>query len=125
MAVPARFVLDAEQCAGAGLPAHVSEFRLGQTVDHIRHLGHFVEGRPENRRALDAVGFIWDSVQYRFEAVVLPALEWYHAAHRDSMDVPARFVLDEEQCADAGLPAHVRELRLGHTVQNTQLCDTC
>ena len=60
MDVPHKFEMDAEQCAGAGLPAHVRELRLGQTVHGIRSNGHFAEGRPENRRTLDALGFVWN-----------------------------------------------------------------
>ena len=36
MEVPYGLVLDEAQCHKAGMPTHVKEFRLGETVSHIR-----------------------------------------------------------------------------------------
>ena len=76
----------------------------------------FRSPRTENRAKLDALGFIWDAVLYRFEEVVVPALVWFKAKHCGSMEVAKDCVLGEEQCREAGLPAHVGEMRLGQTV---------
>ena len=34
------------------------------------------------------------------------------------MEVPKELVLDEAQCREAGLPGHIKEFRLGSTVNN-------
>ena len=112
------YVMGAAECRAAGLPAHVSEFRLGQTVATIRSHKHFVSGRPGNRARLDEVGFVWESAQHTFDTVVVPALEWYGREHDGGMEVPARYLMGAAECRAAGLPAHVCELRLGPTVGN-------
>ena len=51
MEVPDKFVLDEVQCREAGLPDHVTEFRLGRTVNSIRHQGPFVQTADLGRAA--------------------------------------------------------------------------
>ena len=46
-----KLVLDEAQCRKAGLPEHATEFRLGQTVDNIRHQGQFVQTEETSRKA--------------------------------------------------------------------------
>ena len=98
------------------MPKHVKEFRLGQTVDNIRSQGTFVH-IAARRTKLDSIGFIWDHDQRRFDHHVVPALQWLKASE-GHMEVPTKLVLDEVQCREAGLPAHVKEFRLGGTVDN-------
>ena len=120
MDVPALFMMDAEDCAAAGLPEHVKHFRLGHTVKRIRDQGAHVSGRPDNWRVLDDMGFLWGeaiAAQHRFDTVVVPAVGWFKRANKGSMDVPAHFVMDAADCAAAGLPEHVNQFRLGYTVK--------
>ena len=56
MDVPNQYVMGAAECRAAGLPAHVSELRLGQTVGSIRSQDNYVSGRPENRARLEEMG---------------------------------------------------------------------
>merc|ERR1712166_1656835 len=71
MDLPQELVLDGTQCAEAGMPEHVTEFRLGQTVNNIRHHDHFVH-TAARRTQLDSIGFIWDHDQHHFDHHVLP-----------------------------------------------------
>ena len=131
MEVPGKFVLDEVQCREAGLPEHVTEFRLGRTVDNIRARSSFVKSEEPSRQAqyaankktLDSSNFIWDHKQHRFDFYIKPAVSWFKASE-GHMEVPARLVLDEAQCCNAGLPEHVKEFRLGGTVNNTRAAAT-
>ena len=49
--VPTKLVLDEAQCRKGGLPEHVTEFRLGQTVHNIRYRGDFVQTPDPSREA--------------------------------------------------------------------------
>jgi hypothetical protein len=120
MDVPRAFVLGEEACRAAGLPSHVTEYRLGQTVRDVRSKKVFVVGGPENEAALDAIGFVCDSAQHRFDTIYVPALRWYAAENCGDMDVPRAFVLGEEACRAAGLPSHVTEYRLGQMVRDVR-----
>jgi hypothetical protein len=120
MDVPQDLLLGEGACRAVELPPHVTEFRLGQTVSVVRSHKRFVDGRPENEAALDAIGFVWDSSQHRFDAILMPALRWYAAEHRGNMDVRQEFVLGEEACRAAKLPPHVTEYRLGQTVRDVR-----
>ena len=116
MEVPKELVLDETQCTEAGMPTHIKEFRLGQTVNNICGSGHFVHVAAR-RTQLDNIGFIWDHNQHQFDHHVLPALQWFKATE-GHMEVPKELVLDEAQCGEAGLPEHVKEFRLGQTVRD-------
>merc|ERR1712166_1594671 len=120
MQVPAKLVLDEAQCAEAGMPKHVTEFRLGQTVNNIRASGHFVQTEDPSREAqcaankakLDSTNFIWDHKQHRFDCYIKPAVSWFKALEGHAK-VPSKLVLDEAQCREAGLPEHATKFRLG------------
>merc|ERR1719272_1359463 len=116
MEVPHELVLDKAQCAEAGMPEHIKEFRLGITVNSIRSRGDYVHVAAR-RTHLDSIGFIWDHDQHQFDHHVLPALQWFKATE-GHMEVPKKLVLDEAQCRKAGMPEHVKEFRLGFTVSN-------
>ena len=125
MGIPAKLVLDEAQCREAGLPEHVKEFRLGQTVRTIRSQGIFVQSEDPRRQAqytankemLDSTNFIWDHKQHRFDRYIKPAMSWFKALEGHAM-VPQKLVMDEMQCRNARLPEHVKEFRLGGTVNN-------
>ena len=125
MEVPARLVLDEVQCREAGLPEHIKEFRLGNTVHNIRSHGIFVQTEDPSREAryavnketLDSTNFIWDASQHRFNCYIKPAVSWFKALEGHAK-VPQKLVLDEMQCRNAGLPEHVKEFRLGQTVRD-------
>ena len=116
MDLPQKLVLDERQCAEAGMPEHVTEFRLGDTVNNIRSRGDYVH-IAARRTQLDSIGFIWDAYQHQFDHHVLPALQWFKASE-GHMEVTQEFVLDKAQCREAGLPEHVTEFRLGQTVSD-------
>ena len=59
MEVPLKLVLDEAQCREAGLPEHVTEFRLGSTDDGIRHRGDFVQIENPRREAQHAANKHW------------------------------------------------------------------
>ena len=125
MDVPLKLVMDKQQCSEAGLPTHITEFRLGETVDNIRTRGDFVQAPDQNHEYAahkaqasnhpGGTNFIWDFHQHRFDSYVKPALRWFKASEGHT-EVPIQFVLDEAQCQEAGLPQHVTEFCLGHTV---------
>jgi hypothetical protein len=123
--VPTKLVLDEAQCREAGLPEHVTEFRFGQTVNHIRNRGDFVQTEDPSRQAqyaankekVDSTNFIWDHYQHRFDRYIKPAVSWFKASEGHTK-VPTKLVLDEAQCRKAGLPEHATEFRLGQTVSN-------
>jgi len=125
MEVPEKLVLDEAQCREARLPEHVTEFRLGQTVNDIRHKGDFVQTEDPSRQAqyaantekLDSTNFIWDALQHRFDSYIKPAVSWFKVSEGHAK-VPQKLVLDEAQCCEAGLPEHIKEFRLGQTVKN-------
>ena len=69
MDVPKEFVMSEDDCREAGLPVHVGEYRLGQTVNSIRSSGTFVGDQSEhgrqNRVKLDEMRFAWFSARGR------------------------------------------------------------
>ena len=56
MNVPLLYVMFETECRAAGLPAHVSEYRVGRAMDRIRFRGNFVSERPGNRARLEEMG---------------------------------------------------------------------
>ena len=44
-------------------------------------------------------------------------MQWFQATE-GHMEVPAKLMLDEAQCAEVGLPEHVKEFRLRSTVHD-------
>jgi hypothetical protein len=67
MDVPGEFVMSANDCRQAGLPAHVAEVLLGSTVNNIRSQGTFVGDQtkhgPQNTAKLDEMQFAWFSAR--------------------------------------------------------------
>jgi hypothetical protein len=61
--VPKQLVLDEMQCRNAGLPEHVTEFRFGGTVSHIRNRGDFVQTQDLNRQSQCAANKGWLEAQ--------------------------------------------------------------
>ena len=68
--------------------------KLGYRVNHIRHREDFVKDHPERRAELDAIGFVWDDLERRWEEV-LAALQAYQQVHGD-LQVPKAFVVPSE-----------------------------
>ena len=56
--------------------------KLGHRVDKIRTSKHFVKHHPERRAELDALGFVWDDLERRWEEVHA-ALLAYQEVHGD------------------------------------------
>jgi hypothetical protein len=81
-----------------------------QTEDPSRQVQY-----AANKESLDSTNFIWDHNQHRFDSYIKPAVGWFKAS-KGHAKVPTKLVLDKAQCREAGLPKHVKEFRLGSTV---------
>ena len=68
--------------------------QLGIRVNNIRGKEDYVKHHPERRAELDAMGFVWDDLERRWEEV-LAALLAYQEVHGD-LEVPYRFVVPSE-----------------------------
>ena len=116
--VPNAYKVTAEHLAAADLSSTDCKvgFGLGISLQQIETKGtHDMEARTDRQAALDAIDCDWAG-ERRFERIVM-ALHWFQAIE-GHMEVPARLVLDEAQCAKAGMPEHVKEFRLGQTVNH-------
>jgi hypothetical protein len=69
--------------------------KLGHRVNDIRHHGNHVKHHPERRAELDALGFVWDDLERRWEEVYA-ALLAYQEVHGD-LKVPQAFVVPSEE----------------------------
>ena len=78
----------------------------------IRSSEHFVKEHPERRATLDAMGFVWDEFERRWE-LVRDALAVYKELH-DDLQVPKTFVVPSA----APWPAEAWGLKLGHRVSD-------
>ena len=58
--VPRPFVLGPEENREAGMPSHLSGFKLGAAVNSIRTHRDYTEGSPQRREELETMGFVWD-----------------------------------------------------------------
>jgi hypothetical protein len=67
---------------------------LGQRVNNIRSREDFVKDRPEWRAELDALGFVWDDLERRWEEVRAVLLV-YKEVHGD-LEVTRAFVVPSE-----------------------------
>ena len=105
--VPYRFVVPSE----APWPAEVWGLKLGSRVSNIRSQEIFVKEHPERRAELDAMGFVWDGLERRWE-LVRDALGVYKELHGD-LEVPYLFVVPSA----ATWPAEAWGLKLGSRVQ--------
>jgi hypothetical protein len=88
--VPRRFVVPSE----APWPAEAWGMQLGQRVNNIRSYEIYVKHHPERRAELDALGFVWDEFERRWEEVHA-ALLAYQEVHGD-LEVPRAFVVPSE-----------------------------
>jgi hypothetical protein len=68
--------------------------KLGARVSKIRHQEHYVKDHPERRAELDALGFVWDDLERRWEEEHV-ALLAYHEMHGD-LQMPRAFVVPSE-----------------------------
>ena len=97
----------AEHLAAANLTSSGCKigFGLGNNLQQIATNGaHGMEARTDRQAALDATDCDWDE-ERSFERIVM-ALQWFQVSECH-MDLPPNFVLDETQCAEAGMPEHV------------------
>ena len=107
LAVPKSFVVPSEapwhkMCWG---------MKLGHTVLSIRAQECFVKDRPERRKLLDRIGFVWDEREHRWTEEVQPALLAYREEFGD-LRVPYRFVVPSK----GPWPEACWGMRLGVTV---------
>jgi hypothetical protein len=86
--------------------------QLGSRVSTIRSEEIFVKDHPERRAALDALGFVWDDLERRWEEVHA-ALLAYKEVHGD-LEVPQAFVVPSE----APWPEEVWGMKLGSRVSD-------
>eukprot|EP00937_MAST-01D_sp_MAST-1D-sp2_P002301 g2301.t1 len=104
--VPIAFVVPAE----APWPEQVWGMRLGKRVHIIRACNTYVERRPERRRQLDELGFVWGEHHRRWTESCA-ALKVYGEICGD-LKVPAHFVVPSE----APWPAQHWGMPLGERV---------
>jgi hypothetical protein len=88
--VPQQFVVPSE----APWPAEDRGRSLGEKVVNMRARGDLVKNHPERRAELDALGFVWDDHERRWEEV-RAALLAYQEVHGD-LQVPTAFVVPSE-----------------------------
>ena len=118
--VPDGYKVTTEHLAAADLTSSDCRigFRLGKSLRQIETRGaHDVWARHDRQAALDAIGCDWTG-ERRFQRIVM-ALHWFKA-NEGHMEVVPPCLLDEEQCREAGMPMHVKEFRLGKTVDSIQ-----
>ena len=75
-------------------PQEAWGMKLGERVHNIRSREDFVKHHPERRAELDALGFVWDEFERRWEEV-RAALLAYQEVHGD-LEVPNDFVVPLE-----------------------------
>ena len=75
-------------------PEEAWGMKFGRRVDSIRSKDSHVKGHPERRAELDALGFVWDEHERRWEEV-RAALRAYQEVHGD-VEVPQAFVVPSE-----------------------------
>ena len=88
--VPKRFVVPSE----VPWPEDAWGMKLGGRVHDIRSHEQYVKRHPERRAELDALGFVWDDLERRWEEVHATLLA-YKEVHGD-LEVPKRFVVPSE-----------------------------
>jgi hypothetical protein len=102
-------------------PEHLWGMRLGETVNRIRSLDHYMHGDPERRQWLDSIGFEWDELNRQWESAQ-EALDTYWQEHGD-LEVARTFVVPpcspwSEKLWGLALGNTVRSLRLNGTFAN-------
>merc|ERR1712166_1276108 len=116
--VPNNYKVTAEHLAAADLSSSDCKigFGPGKSLLQIETKGAYdIEARTDRQALLDAIDCDWTGEQ-RFERIVM-ALQWFKASE-GHMEVPPPCLLDESQCREAGMPVHVKEFRLGKTVDS-------
>ena len=93
-------------------PEEAWGMNLGVRVNQIRSQEHYVKDHPERRAELDALGFVWDEFERRWEEV-RAALLAYQEVHGD-LEVPYAFVVPSE----APWPEEAWGMKLGYRVNN-------
>ena len=88
--VPQRFVVPSE----APWAEEAWGLKLGSRVDTIRNSEHYVKHHPERRAELDALGFVWDDLERRWEEVHAALLAYQEV--NGALEVPPRFVRASE-----------------------------
>jgi hypothetical protein len=101
--VPQAFVVPSD----APWPEEVWGMKLGSRVSGIRSADEHVKHHPERRVELDALGFVWDDLERRWEEV-RAALFVYKEVH-DDLQVPMAFVVPSE----APWPEEAWRMKLG------------
>ena len=86
--------------------------QLGSRVSMIRSYEQHVKDHPERRAELDAMGFVWDDYERRWEEV-RAALLAYQEVHGD-LEVTRAFVVPSE----APWAEEAWGMQLGHRVKN-------
>ncbi|OQR86676.1 hypothetical protein ACHHYP_10271 [Achlya hypogyna] len=110
--VPRQFVVPVHD----GWPRQVWHLRLGDIVAALRH--HHARLPPAKKRALDALGFVWDYLEAEWARKLL-ALRTFKTLYGHT-DVPHSFVVPED---DLEWPQEVWELELGCAVANLRTDD--
>ena len=85
---------------------------LGSRVDTIRNHEIYVKHHPERRAELDALGFVWDDLERRWEEVYA-ALLAYQEVH-GNLEVTRAFVVPSE----APWPEEAWGMKFGYRVNN-------
>jgi hypothetical protein len=106
--VPQPFVVPSE----VPWPEEAWGMKLGSRVDHIRHREDYLKHHPERRAELDALGFVWDEFERRWEEV-RAALLAYEEVH-GNLEVTRTFVVPSE----APWPEEAWGMKLGCRVSH-------
>ncbi|RLN37092.1 hypothetical protein BBJ28_00007948 [Nothophytophthora sp. Chile5] len=94
-------------------------YSLGIAVKRLRQIQRHskIKLSDELVGALDALGFVWDVSDFKWTAIVMPALRRFHQIHGHT-DVPRYFVVPKE---DENWPESSRGARLGFIAMNMRV----
>ncbi|CAE8652884.1 unnamed protein product, partial [Polarella glacialis] len=88
--VPVRFVIQ----YSTDMPVLLRGFQLGRVVSQIRSSKYLVKNETGRLHALDELGFVWNSEEFNFQELMVPALEWYRREF-GNLSVPILYELPE------------------------------
>ncbi|CAE8733344.1 unnamed protein product, partial [Polarella glacialis] len=88
--VPVSFVIQ----YSTDTPVLLRGFQLGRVVSQIRSSKYLVKNETGRLHALDELGFVWDSEKFKFQELIIPALEWYRREF-GNLSVPLKYELPE------------------------------
>ena len=114
--VPSVCLMGPVELAEGGLPAHLESYWLGNMVHMVRAKELYVRHNDERRERLDEMGFIWNSHDWKFDNMFLPALVWYKRK-TGHLKIPASFKMNQSQIIAASMPSFINEYKLGQHVQ--------